>query len=66
VTELEKAVPETRATTKKVVYVGESSGRDISVRGGCIRAERGVPFEVPAALAASLLEQDVFELAKGK
>ena len=65
-TELEKAVPETRATTKKVVYVGDSPSRDISVRGGCIRAEKGVPFEVPAALAASLLEQDVFEPAKGK
>lgn len=47
----------------KVVFVGESDSRDIVVPGGAIRAVRGEPVEVPAALAKSLLEQSIFEPA---
>jgi hypothetical protein len=47
----------------KVVFVGESSARDVVVPNGSVRAVRGEPVEVPDDVAKSLLEQDVWESA---
>ena len=43
----------------KIVLL-ESPAREIVVPGGSIYADPGVPVDVPADLAKSLLEQDVW------
>ena len=47
----------------KIVFVGESSARDIVVPGGAIHAVKGEPVDVPDDIAKSLLEQDIYEPA---
>jgi len=47
----------------KLVYVGESPGRNIVVDDGVVAVTNGVPFEIDDAVAQSLLEQDIFEAA---
>lgn len=47
----------------RIVYIGESESRDIVTPNGGIRAVKGEPVEVPAALAKSLLEQPIFKPA---
>ena len=48
----------------KIVFVGESSGRNIAIPGGVIRATHGEPVTVPDDLANRLLEQNIWEPAK--
>jgi hypothetical protein len=47
----------------RLVYVGEAEARDIVVPGGWIPVRHGEPFDVDDVLAASLLEQDIFQPA---
>lgn len=44
----------------KLVYVGESPGREVPFPGGCLFVERGVPFDVSNELGIRLLEQPIF------
>ena len=48
----------------RITFVGESSGRNIAIPGGVIRATRGEPVTVPDDLANRLLEQNIWEPAK--
>ena len=48
----------------RIVFVGESPSREINVPGGFITAVKGEPVDVPDDIAASLLEQDIYEPAK--
>ena len=48
----------------RIVFVGESPAREINVPGGFITAVKGEPVDVPDDIAASLLEQDIYEPAK--
>lgn len=47
----------------KVVFVGESPSRVLTVAGRQVEAVNGVPIDVPEDIARSLLEQDVWTAA---
>ena len=59
-----KPAPSDPADTVQIVYVGALPGVIISAGG--IRAERGVPVQVPADVAQGLLQQATWEKPKHK
>lgn len=50
----------------KVVFVGESPSRVLTVEGRQVEAVNGVPIDVPDDLGRSLLDQDVWVAFNGK